>query len=82
MVVGPGLGAIAKVTRSSPRELKRRSAEHHKCMMEVLSNQRRGGRKCYHEFPEGANSINTKDALASRGSDENREVVVGEWRIK
>ena len=76
MVVGPGLGAIAKVTRSSPRELERRSAEHQKFMMEVVDIQRQGGRTYYHEFPEGANSINIKEALAIRGSEDNREVDV------
>ena len=82
MVVGLGLGATARVTQNSPRELKRRIAEHHICMREVMGIRRQGGRAYYHEFPVGADSINTKEALAIRGREETREVDVGEWRIK
>ena len=80
MVVGPGLGVIAKAARSSPRELRRRSVEHQKFMTGVMNIQSQGGRTCYPEFPEGATSMSTKEALAIRGSEENREVDVGEWR--
>ena len=82
MVIGPSLGVVARATWDSPEELKSRSMEHQTFMMEVMNIQRQGGRKYYHEFPEGASSMSTKEARAVKGSEGNREVKVGEWRIK
>ena len=82
LVVGPSLGAVVRATEGPPRELKHRSAEHQRFMLEVMHVQKQGGRKHYHEFPEGASSIGMKEATAIRGSEENMEVDVGGWRIK
>ena len=71
MVVGPSIGAVAKAIARSPEELKWRSAEHQKFMMEVANIQQEGGRNYYHEFPEGVDSMNTREASSLRCSKEN-----------
>ena len=62
MVVGPSLGVVIRSASGSAEELKQRSVEHQKFMAEVMNIQREGGRKYYHEFPNGASSMDTKEA--------------------
>ena len=68
MIVGPGLGVVVQATQGSPEERTARNAEHQKFMMEVMGIQRRSGRTYYHEVPEGASSLDTKEARVIRGA--------------